>query len=248
MFLTPSSTFNKTCGCQINPSPLYVNRYYWTHTGLDIPANTKVNVLLYNTNLNLQKAVTALDDTTTMSMKGVINMSPKMVCWTTSLYSLSFVSWSAFRIDNIFYPLEAFHVANTDSIVNNDQISFNIIILTLGNGWKQNTNTFEPSYVGIYFVSFSGGIFSTSAQIDLMLNNVYVTSAYAPYFSSGSDIYSKSDMFSKSFMIKLLAGDSLSLVGFGEIYSTRNSKQITFSGFNYSPMNLQQVNYKKLLF
>ena len=175
-----------------------------------------------------------------MHLEEVIMVKPGNLLSIISSYATLGISWTIFRLDNIFNSLVAFNVVRSTSFSGlNSQVTFDRVLVNEGNGWDVTNSQFVAPYDGYYVITASGGLTqSTQSSLKLMLNSVDVYSrceiGIRTYMESGSDQLAVSAIFN------LKKGDNVSVVS-SFLYSSQPNFQIGFSGFYYNSKSNQQV-------
>ena len=240
---TSQSNFNPSSMSLTNPS-LVVQSLYWMHIAVDAPPFTSSTLQLSDKSMAIFVNQTTTNVTVTLAMSGVITVRPNTQLNLITFSNSSAIYWSAFRIDNLVYPLVAFRVVRTTSLTSMRQITFDMVLLNEGNAWNISESKFLAPYDGIYLFSFSGGIrYRKGAVLYLTRNTtelMMATGAYGDIFQSGVDLVSK------TCLLNLNATDliHLKLVQRPFLYSDSTYRPITFSGFYYNPIRSPQVGLK----
>ena len=237
---TSQSNFNPSSMSLNNPS-LIVQSLYWMHIAVDAPPFTPSTLQLSDKSMSIYVNQTTTNVTVTLAMSGVITVRSNTQLNLITFSNSSAIYWSAFRIDNLVYPLIAFRVVRTTSLTSMGQITFDMVLLNEGNAWNITGDKFMAPYDGIYLFSFSGGIrYQQGAVLYLARNTATLMrapGAYGDIFQSGVD------MVSKTCLLNLNATDliHLNLIQRSFLYSDSTYRPITFSGFYYNPIRSPQV-------
>ena len=116
--VTSSSRFNTTGMTLIVPASS-VPSLYWMHIAVDVPPFTTTKVMFSNASLGIFTNQTNTTVGVTMASNGVIKVQPgttiKLITTSNSLATY----WVAFRIDNLFCPLNCFSRCSHNSYVLN---------------------------------------------------------------------------------------------------------------------------------
>ena len=225
-------------------APPFKPSLYWLHIGADIPAHTMTNITLnvVGPKLNLLKTHTVLSFPDTVAREGVVSLNPLDLIYATSVFSTLNVLLSGFRLDNYFNPLVAFYVGISFSTQLSGYCSFDRVLVNEGNTWNSMNNRFVAPYVGIYLVSFSGGVKpipSAKAMFEIHKNGLAVTQTST---SVSGLINQGQDQITHSHLLSLYATDYLQIyISGGVLTSDEDALMTSFSGFFYGLPIAQQV-------
>ena len=118
-------------------------------------------------------------------------------------------------------------------------MSFEKLLINLGEGWNLCTNQFVAPRSGVYFLSKSAASMPDDvAVIWLQINetNQFELPIYSGYFSG-------SDTASQSVMISVKSGDTVNLyLSLGILHGDANY-QLSFLGFLYEPSQSPRITW-----
>ena len=130
IFTTPSNSLTKA----MRISPQNFVRYYWFRIALDVPASTMINLQLMNlinATFNMLSSLTDFNDTRTVSASSLFVVKLLFTYWMMNEFQFSSATQTAFRLDNICYPFEAFRIARTFPAIDNTIITFDKVIANI---------------------------------------------------------------------------------------------------------------------
>ena len=219
-----------------------VNGIYVIHLSSAVPGGEKIYFFmqLNNTlNFGIYRTSTSHNgiDTTSRdfisSLKQGAQINLNLQQGTANAGTRRRVSWSAFLLDNIMYPLVTFCVGRDNSLSSTGWGTFNKIITQNGNAWNTSTNTFTAPRNGSYVFSLSCGIESGQFyQVYVIVNDVV---SYGLYFTSTS--HNGIDTASRTFATSLVAGDRVDVWFLDNIPYSDSNYLTSFAGFLYEPIN-----------
>lgn len=209
--------------------------------GALVPAMGQANLTLANGHMTLVKTVVA-NAVDTLTMTGVVGFAsgttPTQLSVISSQPTLT-TNWAGFRIDTYNNPLVAFRVACSTSQAAWQDVNFDLVQLNVGGGWITSSSAFIAPITGTYVLALTIGIQAPGApRTILKLNEVKVSDMQGAIgcISTAPNL----DLMSKTLVLSLVAGDNLTMVG--NFYSDPFNVPTTFSGFLYSPTQVQPVS------
>jgi hypothetical protein len=215
---------------------------YWFQLAAGVPANTQTNTRLNG----LQYPVAVVTSTTNYPDDVMVTDTIQYVNTSTQLsvsnaYSalgnkngVMGTSVLGYRLDNIMSTQVYFSVQCTaTSIAANTKITFDRVLINVGNAWSTVNNTFRAPYDGNYFLSYATGAPTGSATmaIYLMLNGTEVGGTYV------EDNLHKHYIISRgATMLQLSANDVVTYQSFNTGNYGSTDGLINAQGFLYSPL------------
>ena len=221
--------------------------FFFMHMSAGVPAYQRLqytlqnasstpNILLSHTMYN-GELVVSRDDIQYINEGQTLYMSS-----TYSLYSDGYrqTTWSGFKLDDVVAPLILFSVARTTSYSTvNSFVSFDKILLNVGQAWDACNNRFVVPRSGVYFFSLSSASVPNTIHImELLINNIIK----ARTFIHVGEEFNGIDTSSHSLLLPLNVGDiaTVYLLDSGPIYSD-NNYQTSFLGFLYESVHGQNI-------
>ena len=153
-------------------------------------------------------------------------------------------SWGGFNVDYLFDDSVAFLVGRNDTfrpLGFPTKLNFTDVFIDLGDNFNLTAHRFQAPEPGIYYFSYSvGQLVPYDVRVGMWKEG--------PEWSSQSEVESGPqnnnaiNMLSKSTMIDVAAGESVSLRAHRPfVQSDPDNFQIAFMGFKYSPSKARQV-------
>ena len=255
IFTTPGSSFNRSTS-SLTPTSAAI---YWMHLSIDVPSFTRAYMYLNGLaqeKFAIVKNHTLLDATDTMNRDGVVNVTAKaavtLVCIypTVATTGITQPLWAAFRMDNLFRPLIAFHVALSTFLFATanvtatrlQPIAYDLVLLNSGNGW--NGSAFVVPQQGTYFLCF-GAQFSTSTSFPS--TGIYLSINGTRWMAAQSGLMERLkktkdvDLTTKCCLVNLNAGDGVSMTTDLTLRTDTSVFGTYFTGFLYNPISKLQV-------
>lgn len=149
------------------------------------------------------------------------------------------------RDDVCFFAKQVvFDVYSTALTLAKLKLSYNAVVLNIGNGWNAKTQQFIAPQAGIYYLSYSLGLQGGEAFFATIVVNG--TTNYCNN-ELHETTHSGLDLVSRGCLIKLAQGDTAQPTLFQYIRPDAGSSynESTFRGFLYAPVQGVQVRMKK---
>ena len=227
------------------------------HLAIDVPAYTQASIYLTGTqnSLAIWRNHTDVNDNDTIYRSGIVSISAGSTIQLISDYQtleqgyLSY--WAGFRLNNYFSPLIAFYVVLSQPTFYANILNtwlYDVTLANIGNGWTGQS--FITPLSGIYFFTCGSGIVKgiRTSGLNLYVNGIVYTNPGYNVLTRILTSASNVDFLARSWFISLNSNTSV-VAGLQLNVDSRFTdpihQQIYYSGFFYSPVTNQQVQFGK---